>query len=196
MNAVPPNQQQSLVERLTKMCGGGYSPDVRRKYFISGPQWAAAYQGQALFFAPTRKPITYEDVIREFGRIGIGYWTTHDSDVIPSAELGTDRQKEIVGRIQETLKTHGVKCSMVTTETFFHEVFAAGPAAESPEIREYTKFRVTNTVDIGHELVPQLRAAGGKQFPYGPMPVPYTQRYSTRAHLRSLAKSNGGLTAT
>jgi xylose isomerase len=152
MQAVPPNQQQALVERLTRMCGGAYSPEIRRKYFISGPQWAAAYQGQALFFAPTRKPITFEDVIREFGGIGIGYWTTHDSDVIPSDQLGTDRQKEIIGRIQETLKTHGVKCSMVTTETFFHEVFAAGPAAESPEIREYTKFRVTNTVDIGHEL--------------------------------------------
>jgi xylose isomerase len=152
MQAIPPNQQQALVERLTKMCGGAYSPEIRRKYFISGPQWAAAYQGQALFFAPTRKPITFEDVIREFGRIGIGYWTSHDSDVIPSDQLGTDRQKEIIGRIQETLKAHGVKCSMVTTETFFHEVFAAGPAAESPEIREYTKFRVTNTVDIGHEL--------------------------------------------
>lgn len=152
MQAVPPNQQQALVERLTKMCGGAYSPETRRKYFISGPQWAAAYQGQALFFAPTRKPITYEDVIREFGKIGIGYWTTHDSDVIPSDQLGTDRQAEIIGRIQQTLKANGVQCSMVTTETFFHEVFAAGPAAESPEIREYTKFRVTNNVDIGHEL--------------------------------------------
>ena len=152
MQAVPPNQQQALVERLTKMCGGAYSPETRRKYFISGPQWAAAYQGQALFFAPTRKPITYEDVIREFGKIGIGYWTTHDSDVIPSDQLGTDRQAEIIGRIQQTLKANSVQCSMVTTETFFHEVFAAGPAAESPEIREYTKFRVTNNVDIGHEL--------------------------------------------
>src|SRR5262245_35252902 len=152
MQAVPPNEQRALVERLTKMCGGAYSPDTRRKYFISGPQWAAAYQGQALFYAPTRKPITFEDVIREFGKIGIGYWTTHDSDVIPSDQLGTDPQKEIIGKIQQTLKTHGVQCSMVTTETFFHEVFAAGPAAESPEIREYTKFRVTNTVDIGHEL--------------------------------------------
>ena len=76
------------------------------------------------------KPITFEDVIREFDKIGIGYWATHDSDVIPSDQLGTDRQKEIVGRIQATLKTHGVKCSMVTTETFFHEVFAAGPAAD------------------------------------------------------------------
>src|SRR5215510_2824746 len=39
-------------------------------------------------------------------------------------------------------------------------------------------------------------AAGGKQFPYGKMPVPYTQRYSTRPMLRSLAKSSGGMTAS
>src|SRR5438034_8043928 len=42
MQPIPAPQQRSLVERLTKMCGGGYSPEVRRKYFISGPQWAAA----------------------------------------------------------------------------------------------------------------------------------------------------------
>ena len=160
MQAVPPNQQQALVERLTKMCGGAYSPETRRKYFISGPQWAAAYQGQALFFAPTRKPITYEDVIRELGRIGVGYWTTHDSDVIPSEQLGTDRQKEIIGRIQQTLKTHGVKCSMVTTETFYHEVFAAGPAAESPEIREYTKFRVATRSISATSSVQLMQSTG------------------------------------
>src|SRR5438552_3941991 len=152
MQPVPPNQQQALVERLTNMCGGGYSPETRRKYFISGPQWAAAYQGQALFYAPTRKPITFEDVIREFGKIGIAYWCTHDSDVIPTAQLGSGKQAEIVGSIRETLEEHGVKCSMVTTETFYHEIFAAGPAAESPEVREYTAFRVRNTVDMGHEL--------------------------------------------
>lgn len=152
MKAVPPNEQQALVERLTKACGGAYSPETRRKYFISGPQWAAAYQGQALFYAPTRKPITYEDVIRELGKVGVGHWTTHDSDVIPAEHLGTDRQNEIIGNIQKTLQSNDVKCSMVTTETFYHEVFAAGPAAESPEIREYSAFRVRNTVDIGHEL--------------------------------------------
>ena len=70
-----------------------------------------------------------------------------DSDVIPAEHLGTDRQKEIVGNIQQVLKSNDVKCSMVTTETFYHEVFAAGPAAESPEIREYSAFRVRNTVD-------------------------------------------------
>jgi xylose isomerase len=152
MKPIPPNQQQALVERLTKMCGGAYSPETRRKYFISGPQWAAAYRGQALFWAPTRDPITFEQVIREFGKIGIAYWTTHDSDVIPTEQLGSDAQSEITARIRKALEENGVRCSMVTTETFYHEVFAAGPAAESPEVREYSAFRVKNTVDIGHEL--------------------------------------------
>ena len=150
--SVAPNQQVALVERLTAMCGGAYSPEVRRKHFISGPQWAAAYRGQALFHAPTRDAIDYADVIREFSRIGIPYWCTHDSDVIPTEQLGSDAQWEIVANIRKTLDRYGLQCSMVTTETFFHEVFAAGPAAEAPEVREYTKFRVQNTVDIGHEL--------------------------------------------
>jgi xylose isomerase len=152
MQPIPPNQQQALVDRLLKMCGGGYAPEVRRKFFISGPQWAAAYQGQALFYAPTREPVTFEQVIREFGKIGIGYWCTHDSDVVPTAALGTGDQDEIVARIRRTLEENGVKCSMVTTETFYNAVFAAGPAPEAPEVREYTAFRVRNSVDIAHEL--------------------------------------------
>ena len=152
MEPISPHKQQALVERLGRMCGGEYSPDDRRKYFISGPQWAAAYRGQALFYAPTRRAITFEDVIREFGGIGIGHWATHDSDVVPAEDLGTERQDAIVERILEALSGNGVKCSMVTTETFFNAAFAAGPAPEAPELREYVKFRVENAVDIGHEL--------------------------------------------
>ena len=156
MKPVPVEQQQPLVERLTSACGGSYSPETRRKYFISGPQWAAAYQGQALFHAPTRVAIGFERVIEEYGKIGIAHWTTHDTDVIPTDALGTPRQDEIVSRIQSSLKSNGVACSMVTTETFFHPVFAASPAAEAPEVREYSKFRVQNTVRIGHELGAQF----------------------------------------
>ena len=139
-----------------KACGGAYSPETRRKYFISGPQWAAAYQGQALFHAPTRPAIGFEDIIRKWGELGIGYWTTHDTDVIPTGDIGTDRQAEIVSRIQRALDSNGVKCSMVTTETFHHAVWAASPAAEAPEVREYANFRVKNTVEIGHELGAQF----------------------------------------
>jgi len=152
MKPVPANQQQALVDRLIEACGGAYSPKQRRKYFISGPQWAAAYQGQALFHAPTRQAIGFDDVIREYAKIGIGYWTTHDSDVIPTAAMGKDQQWEIVDLIKKSLKGHGLECSMVTTETFFHAVWAASPAAESPQVREYAAHRVKNTVDIGHEL--------------------------------------------
>ncbi len=152
MQPVPVNQQQSLVARLMQACGGAYSPETRRKYFISGPQWAAAYQGQALFHAPTRPPIGFEEVIRKYGEIGIGYWTTHDTDVIATEDLGTERQASTVARIQKALADSGLKCSMVTTETFYHAVWAASPAAEAPNVREYAKFRVKNTVEMGHEL--------------------------------------------
>lgn len=152
MQPIEPGRQRALVERLDQMCGGSFSPEVRRKYFISGPQWAAAYQGQALFYAPTREPVTYREVIHELGKLGIRCWTTHDSDVIPVEHLGTDRQAEILDDIGHTLSENGVECSMVTTETFFNPAFAAGPAPEAPELREYVGFRVTNTVDIGHTL--------------------------------------------
>ena len=108
-------------------CGGAYSPETRRKYFISGPQWAAAYQGQALFHAPTREPIGFEAVIREYAEIGIPYWATHDTDVIPVAAIGKEEQSCIVERIKRALENDGLRCSMVTTDTFHHAVWAAEP---------------------------------------------------------------------
>src|SRR5579863_5151916 len=117
MKPVPVPQQQALVDRLMQTCGGAYPPQTRRKYYISGPQWAAAYEGQALFHAPTRKRVGFEEVIREYAKIGIGYWATHDTDVIPTEALGKDGQAQIVDRIKSALKEHGLACSMVTTET-------------------------------------------------------------------------------
>ena len=139
MTPIPVNQQQALVDRLTRACGGAYSPETRRKHFITGPQWAASYEGHALFHAPTRKPVNFEDVIAKYAAIGIGHWCTHDTDVIPTDAIGTARQDQIVGRIKDSLRKHGLKCSMVTTETFHHAVWAGSPAAESPQVREYAK---------------------------------------------------------
>jgi xylose isomerase len=152
MAGIAVENQIALVDRIAQACGGSYSPEVRRRYFITGPQWAPAYEGQALFHAPTRHPITFHKVIEEYSKIGIAYWCTHDTDVIPANDLFTPRQDEIVADIKSNLEKYGLKCSMVTTETFHHAVFAAGPAAESPEVREYAKRRLENTVAIGHEL--------------------------------------------
>ncbi len=152
MAPIPQNQQRALVERLIKACGGAYSPETRRKYYISGPQWAAAYEGQALFHAPTREPVSFEKAIEEYAKIGIGHWTTHDTDVIPTAGLFKEEQEQIVARIGASLKLNGLKCSMVTTETFHHAVWAASPAAEAPEVRAYAARRLANTVKIGHQL--------------------------------------------
>ncbi|HET7104555.1 MAG TPA: TIM barrel protein [Terracidiphilus sp.] len=148
--------QQALIDRLVKACGGGYSPETRRKYFISGPQWAAAYQGQALFHAPTREAVTPAEVMRHFAEIGIGFWTTHDTDVIATEDLMTGRQEEIVAGLKASLHENGLRCSMVTCETFFHPVWSASPAAESPDVRAYAAARLKNAVHIGHQLGAQF----------------------------------------
>ncbi len=145
-------EQQALVERLMAACGGSYSPETRRKYFLTGPQWAAAYPGHALFHAPTREAVEFEEVIRRYAEIGIGYWSTHDTDVIPTEDLGTDRQWKTVDRLKSALAQNGLQCSMVTTDTFHHAVWAAGPAAEAQDVREYAAWRLGNTVEIGHTL--------------------------------------------
>ncbi len=150
--AIAQEKQQALVDRLTQACGGSYSPETRRKYFVTGPQWAGAYEGHALFHAPTREPVTFDAVIEAYSRIGIGYWCTHDTDVIPTGALFTQRQDEIVGAIKASLAKHGLKCSMVTAETFHHPVWAASPAAEAADVREYARKKLANTVAIGHEL--------------------------------------------
>src|SRR3989441_6933499 len=102
MNPIP-RDQRALIDRLMQACGGAYSPETRRKYFISGPQWAAAYQGQALFHAPTREPVGFEQVIQHYAEIGIGHWTTHDTDVIPTGALGKEEQWSTVERIRNSL---------------------------------------------------------------------------------------------
>jgi xylose isomerase len=139
-----------------KATGGAYTPKQRRKYFISGPQWAAAYEGNALFHAPTREPVAFEEVIRQLGELGIPCWTTHDTDVIPTETLLTERQWEIVERINKALEANDVRCSMVTCETFHHAVWAASAAAEAPEVRNYAVRRLQNTVELGHRLGAQF----------------------------------------
>ena len=151
-----PKEQQALVDRLMSACGGSYLPEVRRKFFISGPQWAASYQGQALFHAPTRLPVPPAEVIRHFAEIGIGWWTTHDTDIIPSGDLMTPKQDEILDSIHQSLRQYGVQCSMVTCETFFSPVWAASPAGEQPEVRAYATRRLENVVGIGHRLGAQF----------------------------------------
>ncbi len=151
-----PQEQRALVDRLTAACGGSYSPKVRRRFFISGPQWAASYQGQALFHAPTRGPIQPAEVIERLAEIGIGWWTTHDTDIISTGQLMTSKQDQILAGIEQALKKNGVKCSMVTGETFFHPVWAASPAAEQPEVRAYARQRLENVVEIAHKLGAQF----------------------------------------
>lgn len=153
---VSQEDQRALVDRLMIACRGSYPPEVRRKFFISGPQWAAAYQGQALFHAPTRASLQPAEVIERLAGIGINWWSTHDTDIIATDQLMTDQQDEILDGIRRELKRNGVTCSMVTGETFYHPVWAASPAGEQPEVRAYARKRLENVVEMAHVLRAQF----------------------------------------
>jgi len=91
------HEQHALVDRLVFARGGSYPPDIRRRFFISGPQWAAAYRGQVLFHGPTREPVEPSEVIRHFSEISIGWWTSHDTGIISAGELMTAKQDGTMG---------------------------------------------------------------------------------------------------
>jgi hypothetical protein len=112
-----------------------------------------------LFHAPTREPIGFEEIIRHYGEIGIANWSTHDTDIIPTRVLGTEEQWAVVERVKKALQENGVRCSMVTTETFFHEVWAAGPA-DAQALPGGQAFRAAG----GNPAAHQRRHAGLHQF--------------------------------
>ena len=156
MKPVPVEQQQSLVERLMQACGGAYCPATRRKYFITGPQWAAAYEGQALFHAPTRSPVGFEEVIRQYGQIGIGHWCTHDTDVIPTEALGTGGQDAIVAPHRRRAATRTASPVPWSPPKRFTTPCGPPVPRRKRPVREYASWRLKNTVDIGHELGAQF----------------------------------------
>ena len=76
-------------------CGGSYTPETRRKYFISGPQWAAAYEGNALFHAPTRGTLDFDTVIPGHGPV-----STKADVVAFRADLETMRTR-LIGLVKQ-----------------------------------------------------------------------------------------------
>jgi xylose isomerase len=152
MQPVPPHQQVALVERLTQQCGGSYSPETRRKYFITGPQWAAAYQGQALFYAPTRKPITYEgrdSGISAKSESVTGAHTTAMSFPARNSVTIADRNRQ---RYQKNAQRAQRQMLDGHHRDFLSRSLRRRTRSRSTGGPRIHQIRVRNTVDIGHEL--------------------------------------------
>jgi xylose isomerase len=78
-----------------KACGGAGSPETRRKYYITDRRGRCISRAGVVPCADAGTGWLRRSDSR-YAEIGIGHWTTHDTDVIPTEALGKDRQKEIV----------------------------------------------------------------------------------------------------
>ena len=59
-------------------------------------------------FTRLRVPaVGFEQVIQEYGKIGIGHWCTHDTDVIPAEASGTDAAGGDRRQIKASLQKNG-----------------------------------------------------------------------------------------
>jgi xylose isomerase len=112
--------------------------------------------GKVLFHVLTRFRGQPSEVIERLAGIGIGWWTMLDTDIIPTTQLMTGKQDEILAGIGQALKKNGVNCSMVPGEIFFHPVWAASPASGQSEVRAYTQQGLENVVGIACKLTPQF----------------------------------------
>ena len=97
MKPIPPNQQQASSSGSCRLAAALTARRRAANTSSRGRSGRPPIRARRCFTRPPAQPIGFEDVIREYAKIGIGHWCTHDTDVIPTEQLGKDGQKEIVG---------------------------------------------------------------------------------------------------
>jgi xylose isomerase len=105
MKPVPVSEQPALVERLMKACGGAYSPQTRRKYFITARQWAyRAYLHELMWGGAPRAALARALLAGQLWHFDVndGDWLKHDVDIGVGLVNALDWLKVLV-----LLRSHG-----------------------------------------------------------------------------------------
>ncbi|MDR2799058.1 MAG: xylose isomerase [Bifidobacteriaceae bacterium] len=115
--------------------------------------WTVNWGGTDPFGSSTRfledNPI---QSVYKLSEVGADAFTFHDNDIFPidaNAQFRDDR----VNSLKKAMADTGIKCEMVTTNTFSHPLFKDGAfTSPSRDIRRYGLRKVLEQVDLGAEL--------------------------------------------
>jgi len=114
--------------------------------------WTINWTGGDQFGASTRKPFDPVLVLERLAELGAWGITFHDDDLVPFGASDTDREA-IISRFEQGLKSTGIVCEMVTTNTFSHPVFKDGGfTANDRSVRRYGLRKVLRNVDLAARL--------------------------------------------
>jgi xylose isomerase len=114
--------------------------------------WTTANQGRDPFGEATRDRLDPLTNIKELGKRNVYGFNFHDDDLIPFGANLQARNK-IIRETKKAMKDYDIKCSMATTNLFFHRVFKDGAfTSHDPRVRAFALQKVMKNIDLGVEL--------------------------------------------
>ncbi|MDD3840119.1 MAG: sugar phosphate isomerase/epimerase [Clostridia bacterium] len=125
---------------------------MSRFKFSAGP-WNVD-EGADIFGPEVRETISLEDKIKKFKEIGLDAVQFHDDDAVP--EINNLTEKGIKNRakeVKEMLDQYGLAAEFVAPRLWMDlRTIDGGFTSNSPEDREFAKWRALRSVDIAKEL--------------------------------------------
>jgi len=126
--------------------------------------WTIGHPGRDPFGAATRPPIDPVDFVQGLADIGAWGVSFHDDDLMEFGASEATREAQL-GRFKKALASTGIKCSMATTNLFWHPVFKDGAfTSNDRDVRRYAIQKVMRNLDVAADLgAPTYVFWGGRE---------------------------------
>ena len=141
---------------------GDYTPTPADKFAFG--MWTIGHPGRDPFGDSTRPPIDPVDYVRGLADIGAWGVSFHDDDLMTFGAPESQRRAEL-DAFKVLLDETGLRCTMATTNLFFHPVFKDGAfTSNDRDIRRYAIAKSMRNIDVAAELgAPTYVFWGGRE---------------------------------
>ena len=114
--------------------------------------WTVGNRGRDPFGEAVRPKMEVSDMLRGLADIGVYGVSFHDDDLMTFGASESQRRAEL-DAFKKDLDETGLKCTMATTNLFYHPVFKDGAfTSNDPHVRRYAIQKVMRNLDVAAEL--------------------------------------------
>ena len=114
--------------------------------------WTVGNRGRDPFGEGVRPKMELDAMLRGLADIGVYGVSFHDDDLMTFGAPESQRRTELE-RFKALLDETGLKCTMATTNLFYHPVFKDGAfTSNDPQVRRYAIAKALRNIDVAAEL--------------------------------------------